>query len=375
MRLVGMALALALLPVPRACSAPVVPEAAGPVGPAPPRADGAHPAVARIIVALRDGVALGSGTLVGADDQHGLVVTNWHVVRDAAGPITVVFPDGFRSPARVLKTDRHWDLAALAIWRPGVQPVPISPYPPRLGEPLTIAGYGPGWYRAATGRCLEYLAPETNYPREMVELGTGARQGDSGGPIFNSRGEVAGVLFGTAEGRTLGAYGGRVRAFLETTLDDFRRLSPNPNLIAQATGGPSPSAAASRSAPAEPMYAAAPPPTATLQPEPPLAPQTRLAELARAPRAPPSTQPLPGIALIPVPKAQPGTPVVHAPAVPPPDPVPPTAGPSITWADLAGATRGEQAKTILAAVGLIALLVHGMHFFAGKPAPVRKKRA
>ena len=49
-----------------------------------------------------------------------LVLTNWHVVSDAKGTIEVVFPDGFRSAAKVISTDRTWDLAALAIWKPNV---------------------------------------------------------------------------------------------------------------------------------------------------------------------------------------------------------------------------------------------------------------
>ena len=53
-------------------------------------------------------------------------MTNWHVVREASGTITVAFPDGFRSAATVLRIDRDWDLAALAIWRPSVQPMPLA---------------------------------------------------------------------------------------------------------------------------------------------------------------------------------------------------------------------------------------------------------
>ena len=133
---------------------------------AAPRWDRAHPSVVRVVVPLRDGMAFGSGTLVGNDADHGLVVTNWHVVHDAAGLIMVLFPDGFRSAAKVLRTDQTWDLAALAIWRPPTaNPVPIAPQMPPLGEPLTIAGYGPGWYRAATGRVSEYVAPSERFSR------------------------------------------------------------------------------------------------------------------------------------------------------------------------------------------------------------------
>jgi hypothetical protein len=182
--------------------------------PRPSQSSAPHPSVVRIIVQEKDGVAYGSGTLIDVRDQHGLVVTNWHVVRDASGEITVVFPDGFRSAARVLKVDNNWDLAALVIWRPNVQPVPVSTIAPRPGDTLTIAGYGSGNYRAVTGRCTQYVAPGTNQPYEMVELSAQARQGDSGGPIFNDRGELAGVLFGASRGTTSGSYAGRVRWFL-----------------------------------------------------------------------------------------------------------------------------------------------------------------
>jgi hypothetical protein len=161
-------------------------------------------------------MAHGSGTLVGLRGEYGLIATNWHVIRDARGPIIVTFPDGSRSAATVAKVDEDWDLAALLIWRPSAAPVPISRRTPRPGDLLTIAGYGAGNFRAVTGRCTQYVAPAMNMPYEMVEVSAEARQGDSGGPIFNERGELAGVLFGAAGGSTSGSYCGRVRSFLES---------------------------------------------------------------------------------------------------------------------------------------------------------------
>jgi hypothetical protein len=55
----------------------------------------------------------------------------------------------------------------------------------------------------------------------MVELDVEARQGDSGGPIFNQRGQLAGVLFGAGQGTTLGSFGGRVQSFLATLAPDI----------------------------------------------------------------------------------------------------------------------------------------------------------
>ena len=151
-----------------------------------------NPAIVRIIAPESDGVSYGSGTLVAVNDTYGLVVTNWHVVRDAAAPVWVAFPNGFRSAATILKTDRDWDLAALAVWRPNVTPLPLATQPPRPGERLTIAGYGSGSFRAVSGQCTQYVSPGGNNPFEMIELSAPARNGDSGGPILNDRGEIAG---------------------------------------------------------------------------------------------------------------------------------------------------------------------------------------
>jgi hypothetical protein len=183
-----------------------------------------HPAVARIVVPEEGAIAYGSGTLVDVRDQYGLVVTNWHVVRDSQGVVEVKFPGGFRSHARPLKVDSNWDLAALVIWRPPIEPVKLATMPPRPGDLLTIHGYGRGQYRIATGRCTTYYAPRLNFPHEMVELDVEARQGDSGGPIFNDRGEIAGVLFGAGQGTTLGSYAPRVSNFLASLAPDIGQV-------------------------------------------------------------------------------------------------------------------------------------------------------
>jgi hypothetical protein len=205
-----------------------------------------HPAVARITVIERDGLAFGSGTLVDVEGDQGLVITNWHVVRDATGDITVQFPDGFRSQAKVMKVDRDWDLAALTIWKPLVPPVRLAPTAPQPGEALTIAGYGSGNFRAATARCTQYVSPGKNLPFEMVEVGVEARQGDSGGPILNQRGEIAGVLFGAGGGTTSGSYVGRVRTFIAAVsprLADPNFLPPSQQQLASTNPFVNPSGA------------------------------------------------------------------------------------------------------------------------------------
>jgi len=173
-----------------------------------------HPAVVRIVAPERSGTSLGSGVLVDVNRSQGLVLTNWHVVRDSRSAVLVQFPGGFQTAGTVIRWDEAWDLAAIVIWKPPAEPIPIAAAAPTIGEQLTIAGYGRGPYRAETGACTDYLSPATGYAREFVELAATARQGDSGGPILNEKGELAGVLFGQNSGRTIGSCSTRVRTFL-----------------------------------------------------------------------------------------------------------------------------------------------------------------
>jgi len=300
-------------------------------GPQPaPAQQRPHPAVVRVIVPEQGAASFGSGALVGVSEAHGLVVTNWHVICDAAGAVTVAFPDGFRSQATVLAADRDWDLAALAIDRPpGVEPIPLAVVPPRPGDVLWIAGYGRGAYRASAGRCTQYVAPGRNLPFEMVELSTAARKGDSGGPILNARGELAGVLFGAGWGRTTGSYCGRVRWFLDSVDERFDRLRPEPQMIAQVQ--PPASTATEPRAPREPSE--------PREPVEPREPRSRwsadLPPLDQARVQGPAKPQAAGGVCEPAPLASLGR----------EEPVP---------------SRAEQIKTILAAIGLLAIVFHGL---------------
>ena len=323
-----------------------------------------HPAVVRVMVPERNATSHGSGTLVDTHDRYGLVVTNWHVVQDATSTIMVVFPDGFQTGARVLKTDRDWDLAALAIWRPRVQPVPIALQPPQPGETLTIAGYGSGNYRSVSGRCTQYVSPGGQLPYEMVELAVRARQGDSGGPIFNQRGEMAGVLFGSGSGRTSGSYAGRVRQFLSTVWPPAEM--PNANLAGQAAPADSgtlgrgtavqhqvgrPFVPVPRSTGREKYEQAVDlpgsgvaqlPSESSTQPAGPRSDTTLYADANAHWQADDLELANSGLGLQ-------ASDTTH----------------QLTWQSIAGESLADQAKTILAAIGVVVVLVHLLRFFGG----------
>ncbi|HEY2892860.1 MAG TPA: trypsin-like peptidase domain-containing protein, partial [Pirellulales bacterium] len=197
---------------------------------------------------------------------------------------------------------------------------------PRPGDVLTIAGYGSGQYRAASGRCTQYVAPGTKFPFEMVEVAVSARQGDSGGPIFNEQGQLAGVLFGEGHGRTSGSYCGRVRWFLTSVLHTEPAAviaeAPLRQLPARATE-PDPLAPAAVALAPSFKQAAGPGPRgiSTGLPEPPTASVSAVVD--------PTQQDL----------------FAH-----------------LGWEDIAGHTLGEQIKSVLAAVGIIAVILQVLHF-------------
>lgn len=381
-----------------------------------------HPAVVRVVVHEGQGqMSLGSGTLVSVRGQHGLVLTNWHVVSEARGSVLVIFPGGFRSGATVLLTDRDWDLAALAIWRPQVAPVPLAGQVPQPGDPLSIAGYGSGDYRLSAGQCTQYLSPGDGHPFELIEVSTGARQGDSGGPIFNDRGELAGVLFGSAWGRTSGSHCRRVQQFLTSASPRLDQLESESQWIAAThlpsdTKEPGGNQADSRWAAGKgtsSLQSVGDSPQSDVATEPwprraPVDSSTPSGVAASGNDTPPRTRRNAAIL------DQPWVSVTSSSRVLPsetssqatgyassgssvdtgdePDVFPsgssaiqrssPTAPERVsplTWEELAGKTRGEQLKSLLAVLGVVSVLGHVFRLFGGgksvEPQPTTPARA
>lgn len=220
------------------------------------------PAVAKIIgrttPKVRDGMEIipifyGTGTYLADFGAWGIVVTNWHVVSESDDSIDVVFPGGV-TPAMVVLKDEVWDLAALAIRKPiNIKPVPISLDVPKVKQRFWSCGYGYSArldeFRIQGGELLNYGslvdASEAQELQEKLEeraritgkqieevnieydqtsatalyetmvLATSARRGDSGGPVLNCFGEVAGILWGSdSHSTTMATTGVRLQAFL-----------------------------------------------------------------------------------------------------------------------------------------------------------------
>lgn len=165
--------------------------------------------VVRVFVEDRGGEqSNGTGTLIRAD----LIITNWHVVKDRAGTVRVLFSDWSVYVVKVIKTDKRWDLAALRI-----EPVLLVPMElgekPKHGDTVVVGGYGPGWYETDSGKVIGFYSPDRNSPGDLIQIDAEVRSGDSGGPILRD-GKLVGVLFGNADG-VYGTNVERVRKFLK----------------------------------------------------------------------------------------------------------------------------------------------------------------
>ena len=191
------------------------------------------PYVVRIIAFDSSGQSFGTGSYVGIYGEYGVVLTNQHVVCETKNDrlVHVHFPSGFSSFGAVIATDQDWDLALIAISKPpqSIPTLRVSSAPSKPGDPLWIVGFGSGEYREAAGKCVRYMTRGSDGAAEIMEVSVSARKGDSGGPILNQKGELAGVLFGSDMiQHTAGSYSERVNRFLMETKNKVEGLPVRP---------------------------------------------------------------------------------------------------------------------------------------------------
>lgn len=136
--------------------------------------------------------AEGSGFIVNAD---GLILTNAHVVRDAKH-VTVRLTDRREFDAKVLGADPKTDVAVLKINAKNLPVVPLgSARDLKVGEWVLAIGSPFGFDNSVTagvvsakGRSL----PDDSFV-PFIQTDVAVNPGNSGGPLFNSKGEVVGI--------------------------------------------------------------------------------------------------------------------------------------------------------------------------------------
>jgi serine protease Do len=137
--------------------------------------------------------ALGSGFMISSD---GYIVTNNHVVENAS-EIQVLFRDKANVPAKLVGRDPATDIAVLKIDpRPNMttaswgdsDAVEPGAWTIAIGSPFGLGGTVTIGVLSARSRDIE-AGPYDDF----LQTDASINQGNSGGPLFNARGEVIGV--------------------------------------------------------------------------------------------------------------------------------------------------------------------------------------
>lgn len=140
-----------------------------------------------------------SGTLF---DPRGYLVTAAHIAIDTANEAQIVVRDGRLFGARILSVDRDRDLALLLVAPfPGMRPARMAPRGAlRPGDPVFAIGTPDNRLGVVSvGRVHTVRLPDrVTYPPYGFANGIRAelavQPGFSGGPLFNRRGELIGMV-------------------------------------------------------------------------------------------------------------------------------------------------------------------------------------
>jgi hypothetical protein len=157
-----------------------------------------------------------------------VVLTARHVVKDAK-KIIVELCTKKTHWATVLNADAVWDCAVLELTgQPeGIEPAEIEYGQAAMqtdGDRLESDGYGPDGQLAVNIGLFKGYRRSTDARDgrdDWMVISGNARGGDSGGPVFNQRGRVVGVLWGTDGGTVVCVQAGRVHATIEAAMKQY----------------------------------------------------------------------------------------------------------------------------------------------------------
>ena len=135
---------------------------------------------------------LGSGFVI---DPNGIILTNAHVVADA-DEVRVKLSDRREFKGKVVGFDTTTDIAVVKIDAKGLPAVKIGdPAKTRVGEWVIAIGSPFGFENTVTAGIVSATSrslPEGSYV-PFIQTDAAVNPGNSGGPLFNMRGEVIGI--------------------------------------------------------------------------------------------------------------------------------------------------------------------------------------
>ena len=139
--------------------------------------------------------ASGTGFFITED---GYILTNHHVISDASS-VKVTLYNGETYDAKVIGSDEDYDIAVLKIDVTGATPVVLGDSSKvAIGESVAAVGnpLGELTFSMSEGivSCVNRAINVDGTPFNMIQVDCSINPGNSGGPLFNSYGEVIGIV-------------------------------------------------------------------------------------------------------------------------------------------------------------------------------------
>lgn len=157
---------------------------------------------------------IGSGFIV---SDHGLVVTNKHVVADTQASYTVITNDGKKYPVKNIYRDGGNDIAILSIDAAGLPPLSLGDSSNLiLGEPVYAIGTPLGEFTntvtsgiiSGLGRGITAGSRFEGFVEKLdnvIQTDAAINPGNSGGPLIDQSGQVIGINTAVSqEGQNIG---------------------------------------------------------------------------------------------------------------------------------------------------------------------------
>jgi serine protease Do len=165
------------------------------------------------VVRIETAKGRGAGVYV---SKHGHVLTVAHVFGDNVSKIVLTDRDGTQSTAKLIAIDKAVDLAL--VQRKGVfdsTPAARVAHRAYLAEDVWIVGHPFGLVWSITKGIISNLSREDG---ALIQTDAVANPGNSGGPVYNVRGEVVGIL---KSGAPLPFYAGQTFAVSIHRIKEF----------------------------------------------------------------------------------------------------------------------------------------------------------
>ncbi len=170
-------------------------------------------------------------------DKNGYLLTNHHVIEDAS-KVTITLNDRREIDATVVGSDERTDVALLKVKGSTYPELNIGNVEQlRVGEPVLAIGSPFGFdYSASAGIVsakMRNMMGETAVP--FIQTDVALNPGNSGGPLFNQRGEVVGVNSRIFSG-TGGYMGLSFSIPIDVAMDVAEQLKKNGRVIRSYLG-------------------------------------------------------------------------------------------------------------------------------------------